>query len=445
MFPPRVSGIESIIMISPVDIIQRKRDGGEHSPKELSAFIEAFMADEVADYQMSAWLMAALLKGLTMDETLALTDALLASGSRLDLSGLGRRVVDKHSTGGVGDKVSLVLAPLVASCGAVFGKMSGRGLGHTGGTVDKLESIPGFHTTLDATEFARQLKEIGICICGQSSELAPADNRLYALRDVTATVESNPLIAASILSKKLAGGASAVVLDVKVGGGSFFKTRGHAAGVAHLMREVGARRGIDVEAIMTSMEQPLGYAVGNTLEVLEAVETLKGNGPPDLVEVVVALASRLLHMSDLEWSLEHAEAEARERLATGAAIDRFREWIAFQGGDTSFMDEPDRLPVAAQVAAVKAPEEGWVEAIDALTVGRAAVALGAGRMRKDDSIDHSVGLVLAAKQGDRVRAGEELAMVYAPDALKTESAVAAVQAAYRISGARVEPAHVLVD
>lgn len=432
-------------MITPIDFIQQKRDGGVHSPEDLSAFISAFMAGGVADYQMSAWLMAALLKGLNLDETLALTDALLTSGSRLDLSGLGRRVVDKHSTGGVGDKVSMVLAPLVASCGAIFGKMSGRGLGHTGGTVDKLESIAGFNTTLSADRFARQLKEIGICICGQSDDLAPADNRLYALRDVTATIESNPLIAASILSKKLAGGASAVVLDVKVGAGSFFKTRGHASGVAHLMREVGARRGIDVEAIMTSMDQPLGFAVGNALEVREAVETLKGNGPPDLVEVVIALASRLLQLSDLEWSLERAETEARERLAAGNAIDKFREWIAFQGGDTSFIDASDRLPVAEIVKPVETFTDGWVESIDALAVGRAAFALGAGRMRKEDSIDHSVGLVLAVKQGDPVKAGDILAHVHASDAHKADSAVAAIRTAYRISADKVETASVLID
>lgn len=432
-------------MISPVDFIQHKRDGGEHSPRELSAFIESFMAGEVADYQMSAWLMAALLKGMTLDETLALTDTLLASGSRLDLSGLGRLVVDKHSTGGVGDKVSMVLAPLVASCGAVFGKMSGRGLGHTGGTIDKLESIPGFRTTLSAAEFAGQLSRIGVCICGQSAELAPADNRIYALRDVTATVESNPLIAASILSKKLAGGASAVVLDVKVGAGSFFKTRGHASGVAHLMREVGARRGISVEAIMTSMEQPLGSAVGNALEVREAVETLKGNGPADLVDVVVALASHLLHLSDLEWSLERAATEARERLATGGAVDKFREWIAFQGGDTSFIDEPERLPAATHVATVNASVEGWIEAIDALAIGKAALALGSGRIHKDDSIDHSVGLVLAAKNGDRVKSGEVLAKVHARNADNAEAAAASVLSAYRISTTKVEPASVLLD
>ncbi|MBI5870640.1 MAG: thymidine phosphorylase [Actinobacteria bacterium] len=431
--------------MSPVDFIQHKRDGGEHSPRELAAFIDSFMAGEVADYQMSAWLMAALLKGLSLDETLALTDALLASGSRLDLSGLGRLVVDKHSTGGVGDKVTMVLAPLVASCGAVFGKMSGRGLGHTGGTIDKLESIPGFRTTLSAAEFASQLGKIGICVCGQSSELAPADNRLYALRDVTATVESNPLIAASILSKKIAGGASAVVLDVKVGSGSFFKTRGHASGVAHLMREVGAKRGIGVEAVMTSMEQPLGYAVGNALEVMEAAETLRGNGPADLVEVVAALAKRLLHLSDLGWSHERAEAEARERLATGAAVGKFREWIAFQGGDTSFIDDPGILPAAAHTATVAATGEGWVEAIDALAIGKAALNLGAGRLHKEDAIDHSVGVVLAAKCGDGVKAGDALATVHARDAESAGSAAAAIQAAYRISAARVEPASVLID
>ncbi len=420
-------------MTSPVDIIQLKRDGGKHPPGELSAFIEAYMRDEVADYQMSAWLMAALLKGLSLDETLDLNDALLASGTRLDLSSLGRRVVDKHSTGGVGDKVSMVLGPLVASCGAVFGKMSGRGLGHTGGTVDKLESIPGFRTTVDAAAYKRQLEEIGICIAGQSPELAPADNRLYALRDVTATVESNPLIAASIISKKLAGGSGAVVMDVKVGRGSFFKNKGQAHGVAHLMQEVGARRGLAVEAIMTSMEQPLGHAVGNSLEVLEAVQTLKGNGPADLVEVVVALASRLLVLSDLGWDQSQAETEARERLANGSAIGKLREWMEHQGGDPAFIDDPSALPEAAHIIPVTADSGGWVQEIDALAIGRAALHLGAGRQRKDDRINHSVGIVLRAKVGDRVEAGEELAVVHAAGEAGCSLAAMSIEAAYTIN------------
>lgn len=431
-------------MTSPVDIIQRKRDGGEHSAVELAGFIRAFMDGEVADYQMSAWLMAALLQGLSLSETMALTDALLDSGKRLDLSPLGRRVVDKHSTGGVGDKVTMVVGPLVASCGAVFGKMSGRGLGHTGGTIDKLESIPGFRTTLSAEEFIGQLGETGICVAGQSADLAPADNRLYALRDVTATVESNPLIAASIISKKLAGGAGAVVLDVKVGKGSFFKNLGHAHGVAHLMREVGERRGLAVEAIMTSMEQPLGLAVGNALEVLEAVETLRGKGPSDLVEVVVALGTRLLVLSDPGWEAPQAEAAARRALADGPALAKFREWITVQGGDASFIDDPAALSVASTEIGIQAPSQGWIEAIDALAVGRAAVELGAGRQYKDGSIDHSVGVRLKLKQGDPVLPGQALASVYATDKSKGQRAAGMIQEAYRISGSRVEPAPVLL-
>ncbi len=431
--------------VAPVDFIQHKRDGGEHAGGELRAFINDYMAGKVADYQMSAWLMAVWHRGLTLDETLALTDALLASGRRLDLSGLGRRVVDKHSTGGVGDKVSMVLGPLVADCGAIFGKMSGRGLGHTGGTVDKLESIPGFHTSIDSAAFKQQLGEIGICIAGQSADLAPADNRLYALRDVTATVDSNPLIAASILSKKLAGGAGAVVMDVKVGAGSFFKTRGHAHGVSHLMREVGKRRGIEVEVIMTSMEQPLGHAVGNTLEVLEVVQTLKGNGPDDLVDVVVALATRLLTLSDLGWSPEQAEKEARRRLSAGSAMGKFNQWIEYQGGDTRFIDDPGALAAAPHREMVRAQGSGWVESIDALAIGRTALSLGAGRRRREDKIDHSVGLLLRAKVGDRLEPGSELAEVHAADAGAGRDAAAAVAAAYRISASQVEPASVLLD
>ena len=431
-------------MTSPVDIIQRKRDGGEHSAVELAGFIQAFMDGEVADYQMSAWLMAALLKGLSRSETLALTDALLDSGKRLDLSPLGRRVVDKHSTGGVGDKVTMVLGPLVASCGAVFGKMSGRGLGHTGGTIDKLESIPGFRTSLSAEDFVGQLGETGICVAGQSADLAPADNRLYALRDVTATVESNPLIAASIISKKLAGGANAVVLDVKVGKGSFFKTMGHAQGVAHLMREVGGtpwsrRRGdhdLDGATAGPRRRQHPGGARGG--------RDTRGKGPSDLVEVVVTLGARLLVLSDPGWEAPRAEAEARRALADGSALAKFREWITAQGGDASFIDDPSALPVASIEIEIQAPSQGWIEAIDARAVGRAAAELGAGRQRKEGSIDHSVGVRLKLKQGDPVMPGQALASVYATEKSKGQRAAGMIQEAYRISESRVEPAPVLL-
>lgn len=405
-----------------VDIIQKKRDGKELPATEIRSLVSGYMEGAVPDYQMSAWLMATLLKGLTLDETLALTDALVDSGDRLDLTGLGLRVVDKHSTGGVGDKVTLVLGPVVAACGAVFGKMSGSGLGHTGGTVDKLESIPGYRTDLTTDEFVSQLREKGICVIGQTTNLVPADRKLYALRDVTGTIESNSLVAASVMSKKIAGGAAAVVLDIKLGRGSFFKTRGHASGVAHLMEKIGAARGIEVEAVMTSMEQPLGHAVGNALEVMEAVETLKGHGPSDLVEVVIALATRLLKMSDPVFDPDKAATAARCALSGGSALMKFKEWITAQGGDASFAGDTARLPVAAKTAGVFSPRDGYVESLDAKRVGRSVLELGAGRRTKDDVVDHGVGAVLHAKVGHRVKTGDLLATVYARTA---ESAAAA--------------------
>jgi len=425
-------------MFSPVDIIERKRNGRELSAQEISFLVNGYMSGEIAEYQMSAWLMAAFLKGLTFRETLALTDAMIATGEMLDLSSLGRTVVDKHSTGGVGDKVSLVLGPLVASCGAVFGKMSGRSLGHTGGTVDKLESIPGFKTDLKLPHFLSQLKEVGVCIAGQTLNLVPADKRLYALRDVTATVDSNALTAASIMSKKIAGGAKAVVLDIKVGRGAFFKTKGHAHGVAHLMKKIGEARGLKVVPIMTAMEQPLGYAVGNSLEVLEAVKTLKGDGPSDLNQVVVELAANLLSLSDLGWSKQKAKHEAYRYLKEGLALSRFRQWIAAQGGDPSFIDNPDKLPLAPAAGVVKAPASGYVAAVDALKIGRAALFMGAGRLKKEDKINHGAGIVLHAKVGDRVKAGEEIATVYASADEAAARAANDVLNAYRIVDKKVK-------
>lgn len=432
-------------MFHPVEIIRKKRDGIELATAEITSMVDGFMAGGIPDYQMSAWLMAIFFKGLSIDETVAMTDALVDSGETIDLSSLGRTVVDKHSTGGVGDKVSLVLGPLIASCGAVFGKMSGRGLAHTGGTVDKLESIPGFRTRLSPEEFETQLRETGICIAGQSEGLVPADMKIYALRDVTGTIESNPLIAASIMSKKIAGGANAVVLDIKVGRGAFFKTIGHASGAAHLMRQIGAIRGVNVLPVFTSMEQPLGKAVGNALEVQEAVEALRDGGPADLTEVVVALAARLLPLSDLGWDRDRSEEEARARLAGGAALEKFREWISAQGGDSGFIDNPEALPMASHVLNVPADRSGFVAGIDALAVGRAALELGAGRHRKDEAIDHSAGVLLNVKTGDHISEGESLASVHSATLEKCQSAAEAVVRSYRISDTETEPAHVLLD
>jgi pyrimidine-nucleoside phosphorylase len=432
-------------MFPTVEIIRKKRDGVELASTEIAGMVDGFMAGDIPDYQMSAWLMAIYLKGLSVNETVALTDALVDSGGRLDFSSLGRTVVDKHSTGGVGDKVSLVLGPVIASCGALFGKMAGRGLAYTGGTIDKLESIPGFRTRLSRDEFEAQILNTGICIAGQSKDIVPADMKIYSLRDVTGTIESNPLIAASIMSKKIAGGAHAVVLDVKVGRGAFFKTIGHASGAAHLMRKIGELRGVDVLPVFTSMEQPLGKAVGNALEVCEAVDALRGNGPEDLTDVVVALAARLLPLSDLGWDRSRSEQEARACIAGGAALDKFREWITAQGGDTRFIDHPDALPSSRHVLQVLANRSGFITGIDALVIGRAALELGAGRHRKDEAIDHSAGVVLCVKTGDRISEGESLASVHSSTLEKCTAAVKAVAQAYRISDARVEPAPVLFE
>jgi pyrimidine-nucleoside phosphorylase len=426
-------------------LINKKRDGGELSRQEISGLIEAYMGHEVPDYQMSAWLMAALIRGLSFPETLALTDALVASGDRLDLSPLGRPVMDKHSTGGVGDKVTLVLAPIVAACGAIFGKMSGRALGHTGGTIDKLESIPGFRTEVGAAGFLEQLAAIGICVAGQSPKLAPADSRLYALRDVTGTVESTGLVASSVMSKKITAGSAAVVLDIKVGRGAFFRSRGQASGVAHLMQKIGEARGVRTEAVMTSMEQPLGSAVGNSLEVLEAVAALKGNGPQDLEEVVVRLAARLLPLSDLGWDQEQSANAARQAIARGAALKKFRQWIEAQGGDPGFIEDTGRLEIATFTAAASAPRGGYVSGIDTMAVGWAVQELGAGRRRQDDPVDHGVGAVLAAKTGDPVAGGQPVATVYARSQSEAEVAAGKIGAAYEYSDEKALPPPLILE
>jgi pyrimidine-nucleoside phosphorylase len=411
-------------------LIRKKRDGGEHDLAELRELVNGYLSGAMPDYQMSAWLMAVVFRGLTLAETLALTDVEVASGEKLDLSPLGRTVVDKHSTGGVGDKVTLVLAPLIASCGAVFGKMSGRGLAHTGGTIDKLESIPGFRSELSARDFVTQLQKTGICVAGQSANLVPADKKLYELRDVTATVESNPLVAASIMGKKIASGASEVVMDLKVGRGAFLKNRGQAAGVFHLMKAIGEARGVAVRGLMTSMDQPLGYTVGNAMEVVEGIETLRGGGPPDLVNVVSRLAVMALEGSDTGLSGIEATAEVARNLNDGSALDKFKQWIAAQGGDIRYIDKPGLLPAAELVLTVTSPASGQVLTLDALEIGRAMANLGAGRHRKGDAIDPAVGLRLLRKTGDQVEAGEALAEIHANDQGLGEEAVGRVLAAY---------------
>ena len=411
-------------MIPVAELIQRKRDGGELADEELAELILGYARGDVPDYQLAAFCMAVFFRGLTPRETFALTDAMVRSGDRLDLaSAIGRKVVDKHSTGGVGDKASLAIGPLVAACGVPFGKMSGRGLGHTGGTLDKLEAIPGFRVELTEEQFVAQVREIGIAIIGQTADLVPADKALYGLRDVTATVDQVSLIAASIMSKKIAAGAQAVVLDVKVGDGAFMKTLGAARELAEAMRGLGERAGLEVVCELTDMDQPLGAAVGNALEVREALATLRGDGPPDLTELVLQSAGHLLALSDLRVDHDEGRRRAEAAIADGSAVAAYERWIRAQGGD------PDEaaLPAAPVVLEAKARGAGYVTGLSAVRIGLAALHLGAGRRTKEDEIDHAVGIVCRAKRGDRVEAGDVLAEVHAGDDVPVDEVLAAYE------------------
>jgi pyrimidine-nucleoside phosphorylase len=428
-------------VIRPAELIQRKRDGGELAKEEIAELVLAYARDEVPDYQMAAFCMAVYFKSLTAAETHALTDAFIESGETVDLSPLGRRVVDKHSTGGVGDKTSIALGPIVAACDVPFAKMSGRGLGHTGGTLDKLESIPGFRIELGRDEFLETVRDVGVAIIGQTAELVPADKRLYALRDVTATVDIIPLIASSIMSKKIAGGADAIVLDVKVGDGAFMKTIELARELAEAMLELGRRAGRQVVCELTDMDQPLGRAVGNALEIREAVATLRGEGPPDFTELVLGSAGQLLALSDLGVDEVEGSRRAEEAVTSGAALERYERWIRAQGGDPAL----DALPSAHVIRPVSAQEPGYVQRIGAVAVGEAALRLGAGRMRKDDVIDHAVGIICLAKHGDRVAAGEPLAEVHASDEDAAGRAVTEVAAAYGLGPDEPEPRPIVLE
>jgi pyrimidine-nucleoside phosphorylase len=420
-----------------VDLIEKKRDGGSLTAEEIRSLVAGFSRGDVPDYQMSAFLMAVVLRGMDERETADLTMAMVDSGERLSFEGLGLgAVVDKHSTGGVGDKTTLVVAPLVAACGLPVGKMSGRGLGFSGGTLDKLESIPGFRVQLSKEEFVSQLQRIGIVIAGQSAELAPADGAIYALRDVTGTVPSIPLIASSIMSKKIAGGANAVVLDVKVGSGAFMKDRASAAKLARLMVRIGTRAKVRVVAELTDMEQPLGFAVGNALEVKEAIETLSGGGPPDLRELALAAGAEMLVLGGKARSTEKARTALEVALADGSGLRKFRQLVEAQGGDPRAVDHPALLPRAKEVRAIRATRDGWISAIHADAVGVASVRLGAGREKKGDSIDHSAGIVLRAKVGERVPEDGVLAQVHSAGRASDHEAVHVVERAIKLSRAR---------
>jgi pyrimidine-nucleoside phosphorylase len=420
-------------VIHPAELIGRKRDGGELSAVEIRELVLGYTRDEIPDYQMSAFLMAVFFRGLTDAETFALTDAMIASGDTIDLgAALGRKSVDKHSTGGVGDKTSLAVGPIVAACGVPFAKMSGRGLGHTGGTLDKLEAIPGYRVELSTDEFVRQVQEIGLAIIGQSARLVPADARLYALRDVTATVENVSLIASSIMSKKIAAGADAIVLDVKVGDGAFMKSEEGARELAEAMLELGRRAGREVVCVLTDMDQPLGAAVGNALEVAEAVATVKGEGPVDFTELVLDACGHLLALSDLGVDEAEGRRRAEAAVADGTALEAYERWIRAQGGDPS----EDVLPKAPVIVDAVAPGGGFVTRVGAIQVGLAALHLGAGRRTKADSIDHSVGVVCLRKRGDAVEAGRPLARIHARDGASAAQAVDAVLAAYELGPER---------
>jgi pyrimidine-nucleoside phosphorylase len=414
-------------MIRAAELIERKRDGEEHSSDEIAGLVLGFAAGEIPDYQMAAWCMAVYFRGLSGRETYALTDALIHSGKTIDLSAqVGRRVVDKHSTGGVGDKISIAVGPVVAACGVPFGKMSGRGLGHTGGTLDKLESIPGFRVELTTEEFIAQVQEVGLAIVSQSADLVPADGSLYALRDVTGTIDIIPLIASSIMSKKIAAGANGVVLDVKVGDGAFMKTREDARILAEQMVDLGRRAGQEVVCLLTDMDQPLGHAVGNALEVREAVATLRGQGPEDFTELVLDACARLLALSDLRVDLGEGRRRARAAIADGSAFDVYERWVEAQGGNPDL----SLLPVAPVVRAVPAPRGGVVTRLAAQAVGVAALELGAGRRTRDELVDHSVGIICHVKRGQPVEEGGVLAEVHARDEASAARAAAAVLGAY---------------
>jgi pyrimidine-nucleoside phosphorylase len=418
-----------------VDLIEHKREGQAHTPAELERLVQGYVRGEVPDYQVAAWLMAVCWRGMLPDEAASLTQVMAASGQQLDLSAIGRPVADKHSTGGVGDKTSLVVMPLVAACGVPVGKMSGRGLGFTGGTIDKLESFAGIRLDLSAAEFVHQLGEVGMVISGQSADLAPADGKLYALRDVTGTVPSLPLIASSIMSKKLAAGAQVIVLDVKCGSGAFMREPEAAQALARAMVDIGTAAGRRMTAVVSDMSQPLGRAVGHALEIGEALDTLEGHGPPEFTAFAVDLATTIVSLASPDGDPRRRVEQA---LRSGSARDALRRMVSYQGGDTSAFDDRRRLPAAGLQRVVQFEQAGYVRRLDALGVARASIALGAGRERKGDAIDLSVGVVVHARLGQQVARGEPLATLHANDAARLDQAERTLRTAVEVSPTPVE-------
>jgi pyrimidine-nucleoside phosphorylase len=414
--------VEREYSLSAIDIIIKKRERGELTNEEIKFFVEGFTRGEIPDYQVSAWAMAVLLNGMTQRETTDLTLAMANSGEILDLSGVVDIAVDKHSSGGVGDKTSLVVLPMVAACGLPVGKMSGRGLGFSGGTLDKMESIPGFRVDLTTEEFKSQLKNEGIVLTGQSLDLAPADGKLYALRDVTGTVQSIPLIASSIMCKKIAAGAQAIVLDIKVGLGAFMETITEARTLANLMKDIGKLAGREVVTLLSDMNQPLGLAVGNSLEVIEAINTLHNQGPADFLEHCLQVSAHMLLLGKRSPDLEAGRKMAEMVIDSGAAFEKFRILVHSQGGDLSFVDEPGKFPRAKFVETVRAERNGYLALVHARLFGEASVALGAGRARKGDQVDSAVGIIIHHKVGEKVEVGEPLYTIYANEAVKLADA-----------------------
>lgn len=404
------------------DIIRKKRDGGELTTQEIKFFIDGYVKGEIPDYQASALLMAIFFKGMNFQETADLTFAVRDSGQRLDFSAIKGIRVDKHSTGGVGDKTSLVVAPLVASLGVKVAKMSGRGLGHTGGTIDKLEAIPGFRTDLSEEEFLNNVNQIGVCIVGQNKDLAPADKKLYALRDVTATVDSLPLVVSSIMGKKLAADDDCIVLDVKTGSGAFAKSLEDSRTLAKVMVDIGKQAGKKMLALITDMDRPLGNAIGNTLEVKEAIDTLNGHGPEDFTEICVILATNMLYLAG-KGSMEECENMVKAAIADKRALDTFKKMVVAQGGDVSFIDNPDKFATAPHKRSVKAQKSGYIHHVDTEGYGISSLLLGAGRNTKEENIDFAAGIVLKKKTGDYVKEGEELCVMYTSDEKRFEGAV----------------------
>ena len=421
-----------------LDLIIKKRDKQPLTKSEIDFLIAGYARDEVPDYQMSAWAMAVLLNGMTVQEITDLTMAMAHSGEVLDLREIGKLVVDKHSTGGVGDKTTLSVAPMVAACGLPVGKMSGRGLGFSGGTIDKLESIPGFRSNLSTDEFINQLKQIGIVLTGQSADLAPADGKLYALRDVTGTVPSIPLIASSVMSKKIAGGANAIVLDVKVGKGAFMQTLDEARELANVMVSIGNLSGRRVIAVLSPMDQPLGEAVGNALELKEAVELLRGKAPKDYRYHCMHLAAYMLILGKMAASMQEALAMTEATIADGSAMIKLEELVAAQSGDVSYVRELDRLPKARIHTTITASKSGWVRTVDAKEVGESSVMLGAGRSKKDDKIDYGVGILVKVKIGDIVAEKQPLFEVHANDEEKLNQVLEKLRNAVEIVDEPVE-------